>query len=139
MNWRRIFAAVLACAIMLSTFAYAREENTGISPRFTYTLRVDAGLHISAAGVAECHGKVITYDDDSTISIKVSLYQKVGNSWDRIKSWYGNSTGNGYYEIVRNYQLTEYGTYKVLVTGTVTGVDGGQEWLSLESNHMTYP
>lgn len=41
--------------------------------------------------------------------------------------------------MTRYYQLTEYGTYKVLVTGTVTGVDGGQEWLSLESNQMTYP
>lgn len=139
MKWRRILAVWIVVVLMLSVSAYAEERNDGISPRYTYTWSMEAGLHISDAAVAECHGSVITYDVNSTISIKVSLYEKVGNSWDRIKSWYGNSTGNGAFGMTRYYQLTEYGTYKVLVTGTVTGVDGGQEWLSLESDHMTYP
>jgi len=141
MNWRSGFLAMMVCLLLMMPVVSMAEsgKNTGITPRYTYTRSMEAGLHISSAGVAQCHGSVITYDVNSTISIKVSLYQKVGNSWDRIKSWYGNSTGIGHYEIVRNYQLTEYGTYKVLVTGTVTGVDGGQEWLSLESDQMTYP
>ncbi len=130
---------VFILANIFPTISMAEGGNAGISPRFTYTWSVGSGLQISSSGVAECYGDVKVYDDNSTISIKVSLYQRVGNSWDRITSWYGSSTGRPSYTIERYYQLTEYGTYKVLVTGTVTGVDGGQEWLSLESNHMTYP
>ena len=130
---------VFTLASIFSTISMAEGGNSGISPRFTYTWSVGSGLQISSSGVAECHGNVKVYDDNSTISIKVSLYQRVGNSWDRITSWYGTATGTPSYTLERYYQLTEYGTYKVLVTGTVTGVDGGQEWLSLESNHMTYP
>lgn len=142
MKLRKTLAFAIACLLMIvfSANSVAEERfDAGISPRYSYTRRVGAGLYIGSSGSARCEGYVMVYDESSSISMKVSLYQKVGNSWDRITSWYGSSTGNDELEILKYYQLSEYGTYKVLVTGTVTGADGGSEWISLESDHMTYP
>lgn len=134
---KRTLAMVIACALMLAVPVVALAN--GISPRYSYTSSVVSGLEISASGVAKCSGRIRVYDSGSTISMKVSLYQKIGNSWDRVTSWYGSSTGNSYLAMTKTYQLSEYGTYKVLVTGTVTAAGGGSEWISLESTHMTYP
>lgn len=142
MKLRKTFLLVVVCALMIVTPVVslaAGTGDTGISPRYSYTWSVGAGLNISSSGNAKCKGDVRVYDSSSTISMKVSLYQKIDGSWERITSWYDSCTGSSWLEISKNYQLTEYGTYKVLVTGTVTAAGGGSEWISLESDHMTYP
>ena len=139
MKFKKALAAALACVLMLAIPVVSQAEGaSGVSPRYTYTCRIESGLEISSSGSAKCKGQVLVYDASSTISMKVTLYQKVDNSWDWVTSWYGTCTGETALGMVKYYQLTEYGTYKVLVTGTVTGTDGGSEWLSLESDPMTY-
>ena len=140
MNQRKMLAVLLACMLMIGIpMTSQAERDGGISPRYTYTWSVTAGLEISDSANALCLGQIVVYDANSTISMKVSLYQRTTNGWERLISWYGTSTGETRLNMARYYQLPEYGMYKVLVTGTVTGVDGGQEWISLESDHMTYP
>lgn len=142
MNGKRVLVFILVCILAFAVPADSwavGESYGGVTPRYSYTRRVEAGLHISSSGNAHCEGAVAVYDASSTISIKVSLYQRVGNSWDRVTSWYGSRTDYDELVVEKDYQLTEYGTYKVLVTGTVTAAGGGSEWISLESTHMTYP
>lgn len=141
MNWRRMLAVILACVLMMTVPVISHAEDgsaPGVMPRYTYTRRIESGLQISGSGVAICNGGVAVYDANSTISFKITLYYKNGNSWERVTSWYASSTGESRLVIEKTYQLTELGRYKVLLTGTVTGVDGGSEWLSLESDVMHY-
>ena len=140
MKLKRVLAVGLACILMfVIPVVSVAEGNSGVSPRYSYTWSVEAGLEISSSGNALCLGQIVVYDASSTISMKVSLYQQTTNGWDRLTSWYGTSTGETSLDMARNYQLPEYGLYKVLVTGTVTGADGGSEWISLESDQLTYP
>lgn len=142
MNWKRILAVVIVCVLSSVLPDYSQASGgsaSGISPRYSYTRRIEAGLQISRSGNAYCEGAVAVYDENSTISIKVSLYQKISGSWERLTSWYENVTGEDELVIERYYQLPEYGLYKVLVTGTVTAASGDSEWISLESDQMTYP
>ena len=141
MKWQKILVVMVVCMLMMGmTMAVYAETGkaVGIQPRYTYTWSVEAGLQISDSGVAQCQGGIGVYDESSTISFKVSLYEKVDGSWERVTSWYDSCTGRDHLNISRTYQLTEYGRYKVLVTGTVTGADGGSEWISLESDQRTY-
>ena len=131
---------ILVCVMLLAVSSVVQaQSNAGVSPRYSYTWSVESGLEISDSGNALCLGQIVVYETSSTISMKVSLYYRTTNGWERVKSWYGTSTGDTTLDMERNYQLTEYGTYKVLVTGTVTGADGGSEWISLESDQVTYP
>ena len=140
MSLKTIMVMMLVGVLMfiVPVTSWARSDG-GVSPRYSYTRRIEAGIEISGSGNALCLGEISVYDASSTISMKVSLYQQTTKGWERLTSWYGTSTGDTRLAIARNYQLSEYGTYKVLVTGTVTGADGGSEWISLESDHMTYP
>ena len=114
LNWLLI---LLVCILSTMMFlpCFAEEENT-ISPRYSYTSLVTAGLSFSG-NTANCTGGV-TPSGNYSVSVTVSLYRQNGSSWDYITSWYGNSTGGATATAAGSINVGS-GTYKVVTKGNV--------------------
>lgn len=72
----------------------------------------------------------------SDISMTVTLYKKSGSSWTKVTGWSDSHSGQ-ILEIEKTRQVSE-GTYKVVVTGTVTNSEGKKEEVKTTSTEMTY-
>ena len=67
---------------------------------------------------------------------QVTLYKKSGSSWTKVTGWSDSHSGQ-ILEIEKTRQVSE-GTYKVVVTGTVTNSEGKKEEVKTTSTEMTY-
>ncbi len=138
MRWFRWMAAVLVGVMLLaiSSPAFAMVKDDTVSPLYLYTRRVHASLSISDSGQATCYGYVTANSSGSNISITITLYRQSGNSWGRVTSWSTFGTLQ-ILDIEKNRQVTE-GTYKVVLTGSVTNPEGKKEDFKTTSAEITY-
>ncbi|MBR2923726.1 MAG: hypothetical protein IKC28_01745 [Clostridia bacterium] len=100
---------------MLTSLCFAEGENT-ITPRYSYTSYITAGLDINGS-TADCSGTVKPSGNYS-VSVTVSLYRQNGSSWDYVTSWYGSSTGGKTAGAGGSVNVGS-GTYKVVTRGNV--------------------
>ena len=138
MRWFRGMAMVLV-GIMLLTIsgsAFAAVKDDTVSPLYLYTRKVKASLTISDSGKATCVGHIKANNMKSDISMTVTLYKKSGSSWTKVTGWSDFHSGQ-ILEIEKTRQVSE-GTYKVVVTGTVTNSEGKKEEVKTTSTEMTY-
>ena len=129
MRWFRGMAMVLV-GIMLLTIsgsAFAAVKDDTVSPLY---------LYISDSGKATCVGHIKANNMKSDISMTVTLYKKSGSSWTKVTGWSDSHSGQ-ILEIEKTRQVSE-GTYKVVVTGTVTNSEGKKEEVKTTSTEMTY-
>ena len=141
MNWKQTVVTILMCALVVligSTPQEAIAEGSSITPRYTYTCEVMAGLEISSSGTATCRGRIQVYSSTSHIAMRVNLYRKEGSSWIKEVGWTDSCDGRYALSIIQTYAVSA-GTYKVVTTAAITGADGNYETVSEESNIFSYP
>lgn len=138
MRWFRMMAMVLVGVMLLtiSGSAFAAVKDDAVSPLYLYTRKVRASLTIDDSGKAICVGSIRATDTKSDISMTVTLYKKSGSSWIKVAGWSDSLSGQ-ILEIEKTRQVTE-GTYKVVLTGTVTNPEGKKENVKTTSTEMTY-
>ena len=114
LKWLFVF---VLCMLLTSTLSYSlAEEQRSITPRYTYTSYITAGLDI-VGNTADCSGTV-TPSGNYSVSVTVSLYRQNGSSWDYVTSWYGSSTGGRSAGAGGSVNISS-GTYKVVTKGNV--------------------
>ena len=138
MRWFRGMAMVLVGVMLLaiSGSAFAAIKDDAISPLYLYTRIVQASLSISDNGKATCAGTIKANSTKSDISMTVTLYRQLGSSWIKVTSWSASDSG-AMLGLEKAKQVSE-GTYKVVVTGTVTNSEGKKEEVKTTSIEVTY-
>lgn len=138
---KRLFSIVVAFWLAISCvpiLAYASvPDNTVVQPMYLYTSEIEATLNISGSGTASCVGKIKGWARDSNITMTVTLYKQSGTSWSEVTSWSDSATGVSSLTISESYSV-DAGTYKVVVTGTVTDPGVGTEDVSMSSTETIY-
>lgn len=132
-----VVALLLAVACIPIWACAAVPDNAGVQPMYLYTSDVKATLIISGSGTASCVGKIKGWASDSNITMTVTLFKQSGTSWSQIASWSDSATGVSSITISESYGV-DAGTYKVVVTGTVTDPGVGTEDVSNTSVEMIY-
>lgn len=138
MRWFRWMTTVLVGVMLLTIFssAFAAVKDDAVSPLYLYTRKVKASLSISGSGKAMCVGHIKANDMNNDISMTVTLYKKSGSSWTKVTSWSDSNSGQ-ILEIEKTRQVSD-GTYKVVVTGSVTNSEGRKESVRATSTEITY-
>lgn len=129
-----ILVGVMLLAISSSAFAAVKDDT--VSPLYLYTRKVTTSLSISDSGKATCSGYVRANSSGSSISITITLYRQSGESWSKVTGWSTSGTSL-ILDIEKNKQVTE-GTYKVVLTGSVTNPEGKKEDIKATSSEITY-
>ena len=109
-----LFSLIFTLLFSVTVTVFA-EENT-ISPRYSYTANITAGLSFSG-GTANCSGSVLP-SGSYYATITVTLYRKNGSSWDYVTSWYG-SASNGNSAFASGSVYVGSGTFKVVAKGNI--------------------
>ena len=115
---------------------YAISEDNSVQPLYDLTRAYKATITISEDGTAQCFGRITATNRTDSISITLTLYRKVGNSWFFVKSW--SESDRLYYASVNESYKVSSGTYKVQLNGTVVAADGTTETLSTWTTEATY-
>ena len=115
---------------------YAISEDNSVQPLYDLTRAYKATITISEDGTAQCFGRITATNRTDSISITLTLYRKVGNSWFFVKSW--SESDRLYYASVNESYKVSSGTYKVQLNGTVVAGDGTTETLSTWTTEATY-
>lgn len=111
-------SAVLLCILMTLFFTFGFAEENQITPRYSYTSFITAGLDINGS-TAACSGTV-TPSGSYSASVTVTLYRQNGSSWVYIDSWSGSATGGASACAGGSATITS-GTYKVVTRGNIGG------------------
>lgn len=138
---KRFYALILTLLVVgacvpISAGAAIR-DGASVQPMYLYTSDVTAKLTISSSGNASCTGKIYAWNDSSNITMTVVLYRQTDVGWTKIADWEKNATGVDHLTIFESYSV-EAGTYKVVVTGTVTDPGVGTEAVSKSSTETIY-
>lgn len=128
-----VLVGILLLTIPGSAFSAVKVDT--VSPLYLYTQNVTANLKISDSGTATCIGHITTKNIKSDISMTVTLFRKSGTSWTKVASWSGSNSGL-ILDIRKTSQVSK-GTYKVVVTGTVTNSEGKKEEVKATSDQVT--
>lgn len=138
MKWFRMLSMVLVGVMLLaiSSSAIAAVKDNMVSPLYLYTRKATAQLLISDSGKATCTGSIVATSKESDISMTVTLYRKSGSTWAKVTAW-SDSISSQALQIEKNRQVSE-GTYKVVLTGTVTNSEGKKESVNSTSSETTY-
>ncbi len=115
---------------------YAISEDNSVQPLYDLTRAYKATITISEDGTAQCFGHITATSRTDSVSITLTLYRKVGNSWFFVNSWSKND--HPYYASVSETYKVSSGTYKVQLNGTVVAADGTTETFSTWSTEATY-
>lgn len=138
---KRFYALVVTLLVIVAcvpvSAGAAIRDDVIVQPMYLYTREVKATLSISGSGTALCEGKIKGWASDSNITMTVTLYKQSGTSWLEVTSWSESATGVSSLTIMESYGVNA-GTYKVVVTGTVTDPDVGSENVSKSSIEMIY-
>jgi len=130
MKSRKITAFLLICGLMVSMLAL---YPVAVSARWLNTASISCDLNFSGRN-ANCSGSINAYSG-STISGTLTLERKNGSSWDFVKSW-TKSSSNPWLIFDENFTVSSAGTYRVVLTATVTRA-GVSENVSITSSEKT--
>lgn len=131
-----ILFLLFAVMVAWCSSGYAISEGNSVQPLYDLTRTCNAMITISEDGMAQCSGRIIATNRTDSVSITLTLYRKVGNSWSIVTSW---SVRNQLYHVFisETYKVSS-GTYKVQLSGTVVASDGTTESFSAWSAEKTY-
>ena len=138
---KRFYALILTllvvCACVPISAGAAIRDDASVQPMYLYTSDVTAKLTISSSGNASCTGKIYAWSDSSNIAITVALYKQTDAGWTKVTDWGKSARGVDHLTISESYSV-DAGTYKVVVTGTVTDPEFGSEDVSKSSTETIY-
>ena len=126
--------SVIVLTIACTAFAAVKDDK--VDPLYLNTRRVSASLSIGDSGEAKCGGYVKANNAQSSIKMTITLYKKSGTRWSKVTSWSASDTAL-ILEINKTKQVSE-GTYKVVLTGSVTNSEGKKESVTETSSIITY-
>lgn len=106
----------LVFMLLFSAIVTVFAEGTSVTPRYSYTAKINAGLSFSG-GTAKCSGTVLPSGSYYS-TITVTLYRQNGSSWDYVTSWYG-SASNGGTAAAGGSVYVGSGTFKVVAKGVI--------------------
>ena len=129
MKSKKITAFLLICALMVCMVSYYAMP---VSARWSNTTDISCDLTFSGR-TATCTGEIYALPG-STISGTLTLYKKNGSSWYYVTSWNKNSGAS--LTIGEKYTVSSAGTYKVVMSGTVTR-NSVVENVSISSNEKS--
>lgn len=117
-----IFSLLLAMAVFSANAdqAVILKMPPEYSLLYSHTEEILASLSFSG-NIAKCNGAILPMADED-VSITVSLYKQNGSSWTLLDSWTSSATG-GSRAYVRGTKTVSSGTYKVVTTGNVGGLE----------------
>lgn len=120
---RRILSFALALILIMGTAipAFAVENESAVTPRYTYIARMSAVLEISRLGVANCGGSCYVPDAD-TVKFTCKLQRYEGSSWTTVKTW--TDTDAPTCGLSKYYAVSSGYTYRVRTTCSVYNASG---------------
>lgn len=99
---------------------YAKETNVqAVEPRMTYIFSYSTELSISSNGAATVTGFVRGKSGVTATYVKVTLQEKVSDSWVDVESW-EDSSNTISASVSETYQVSR-GTYRVTMTCSANG------------------
>ncbi len=130
-----LFLSLLTLFSMFAPMALASESNPEqpITPYYERASDVQASLSKSGAS-AKCAGFIRSMSATDKISLTMTLRKKSGGSWLYVDSW--SDSGTYSVSLSKTTGGLSSGTYKLLVSGTVSG-GGISEPVSKESGEIT--
>ncbi|MBR6862697.1 MAG: hypothetical protein IKM73_15420 [Acidaminococcaceae bacterium] len=128
-----VVVGILLLVIPISAFSSG--DDGKVVSRYQYTRSIKATLSINNNGTATCYG-YIKANTVSDISLTVKLYKQSGSSWSLISSW--SCSGNMMILDLLKTRAVASGTYKVVVSGSVTSPSGRTEQVTETSAIITY-
>ncbi len=132
-----LILTVLVCSCLFARVCFAAIYPGGsIDPQYEHTSRVECSLTISSNGTASCQGRIKARATTSTVDIKMRLLKKSGSSWTPVKTWTQNNQ-SVVAELNKNCSVSA-GTYKLVVSGSVTTTEGRTEFVSTSSGEKVY-
>ena len=135
-NILTFFLTILLCSYLLPWSSFAAVNPGTASPQYSYTSAVRCSLSISTNGVASCKGNIRAKNDTSKVSIKLRLLRKNGTSWTPVKTW-EKSDQLSYGSLDKDCSVSA-GTYKLVVSGSVTTTEGRTEFVSASTSEKVY-
>lgn len=138
---RKLVSTLLICTtIMMMPYVgiASTKEEMVIVPNYQFTRSVETDLSIDESGNATCTGRIRVNSTTSSVSATLTLYKKSGSAWVKVVSWNDSLVGATKLTIVKERKVS-VGTYKVIVSGTVTAASGAKEVVSGTSGYVTYP
>ena len=128
---KRITCVLLAVMLIatLAVPAMAVEEESTITPRYSYIEGLSASLSINSWGLTDCYASGVAYRGDSMV-FTCSLQQYNGSYWTTVKSW--TSTTKPSATIAKNYAVYSGYTYRVKASCSVYNSSGSL----LESGYL---
>lgn len=120
---KRFFCIILAVMLLaaLAMPAMAAEEESVISPRYSYIEGLSASLAINSWGLTDCYASSVVFRGDSVV-LTCSLQQYNGSYWTTVKSW--TSTDKPSAAIAKNYGVYSGYTYRVKASCSVYNSSG---------------
>ncbi|MGB4596204.1 MAG: hypothetical protein WBI14_09920 [Anaerolineaceae bacterium] len=148
---RKSIKAFIISLILLSVFnpvaksASATDQtifgihNATITPNYVGTIRITAGLSISAGGLASCSATVSLYSG-YVANLTMYLQRKGSNGyWTTIESWSGNGSGISGVSLFESYSgLAKGTTYRVYAVAYVYQNGNYIEQVTISSQERTY-
>ena len=134
MKFARALSLVLVGILLYMMVGVVMAEE--ITPYYLYIKKATCSLSINDNGNSTCRG-YINVMDASDISLTLTLYRQSGNAWIYVTSWTESFASVKIANISKMYQATE-GTYKLMMNGKVTTVEGDTEYISQSTAAEVY-
>lgn len=132
-----ILLIVLLCSCLASVLAFAASRpDQPLEPQYEHTSRISASLSISKNGTASCIGTIKAISNTSKVNITLRLLRKNGSSWTPVKTWTKDNQPSSA-SIDKDCSVGA-GTYKLVISGSVTTDKGRTEFVSTSSSEKVY-
>lgn len=121
-----LLGSIFTLLLIMSVFSASADQAVRLrmpqeySPMYNHTEDITASLSFSG-NIAKCNGVVFPIENVD-VTVTVALYKQNGSSWTLLDSWSG-SAKNGYAASASGSKTVSSGTYKVVTTGNVGGLE----------------
>lgn len=124
---KSVFLGIIISLVFVTGAISANAEQVSVmripqqyAPLYNHTNSISANLSFDG-NTAKCYGTIYP-SEVIDIMITVSLYRQNGSSWTLLDSWSSSATGGGR-AYVSGTKTVGSGTYKVVTTGNVGGLE----------------
>ena len=131
-----ILTVLLCSCLSIDTCLAAVNPGGSNDLQYEHTAKVSARLSISGNGEAACTGIIKANSSTSTVNIKLRLLKKNGSSWTPVRTWIQDGQRSSA-NLDRSCSVSA-GTYKLVVSGSVTTTEGRTEFVSTSSGEKVY-
>ncbi len=131
-----ILTVLLCSCLSVGTCFAAVNPGNSYDLQYEHTAKVSARLTISNNGEAVCTGIIKANSSTSTVNIKLRLLKKNGSSWTPVRTWTQDDQRSSA-NLDKSCSVSA-GTYKLVVSGSVTTTEGRTEFVSTSSSEKVY-